>query len=66
MRPKQKKKCLRPDCKSKMSCRGLCRVDYNLAYQLVRQGKTTWEKLEKAGKSIRGERGIVIKWLLDL
>lgn len=50
------KKCLRPGCKHPSGCRGLCIVCYNAALMAIRFGKTTWAKLEKAGKAIPAKR----------
>lgn len=45
-----KKECLVPDCNSIATIRGLCKKHYNMAYQLVLTGKTTWEELHKTDK----------------
>ena len=42
--------CLNPECKIEARVRGLCDSCYNAAGRLVREEKTSWEKLEKAGK----------------
>jgi len=45
-----KSKCLVPGCKNKVLTRGICRFDYMSAWNLVKDGDITWDKLEKAGK----------------
>lgn len=45
-------KCLKPDCKKPASYRGLCNADYCIASRLVRDDKTTWDDLVKAGKAL--------------
>lgn len=61
--------CLRPGCGGAMHCRGLCRSDYQIACQLVKQSKTTWGNLIKAGKVTpshhRGPTNIVREWFLE-
>lgn len=42
--------CKFPDCEKKANARGLCDVHYTHAYLMVKRKKTTWDKLEKAGK----------------
>lgn len=42
--------CLVPTCDREARSRGLCINDYNKACRLVREGKTSWEKLERQGK----------------
>ncbi len=42
--------CLAPSCSHKVTTRGLCAAHYAFAYRLVKEGKTTWEKLEKRGR----------------
>ena len=46
------KKCLYPPCQRTAVARGLCQGDYATARELVRAGKTTWEQLEREGKSL--------------
>lgn len=63
--------CLNPAHKDrKVANRGLCQTCYKAAGELVKATKTTWEKLEKAGKAlavtVRGPKGSQVKdWLLD-
>jgi len=53
--------CLIKDCaRIKKGTRGLCQDHYQVAVRRVRQGKTTWDELEKYGlaePSRRTERG---------
>lgn len=43
--------CLNTRCRcSKLVSRGLCANCYATASKLVRDGRTTWRKLERAGK----------------
>lgn len=56
-------RCLRPGCKREAECRGLCRSDYQTAYQLVADGVTTWEQLQRNGK-VLGPRRLAKVWLL--
>lgn len=49
--------CLRPGCGRPIRSRGLCEVDYKTASKLVRDGKTTWAKLERSGKALPLSRG---------
>jgi hypothetical protein len=51
MARKPKPKCLFPPCKRPAHTRGLCMQDYTTAATLVKQGKTTWGKLEKQGRA---------------
>ncbi len=48
----RKDKCLRPGCWDVFYCRGLCGRDYGIAYRLVHEGRTTWAKLEAAGRAL--------------
>lgn len=48
--PKEKKPCLRPNCGRPAHSRGLCRYCYKAADTLIKQGRTTWERLEKRGR----------------
>lgn len=61
--------CLFPDCHKGVAGRGLCPNHYHSAARLVQIGKTTWEKLEKAGRSkptkVGGARGEVQSWFLE-
>lgn len=47
----KKQTCMYPDCKDSPDTRGLCRKHYQAAWQLVRDGKTSWDRLEGAGKA---------------
>jgi len=49
-------KCLYPACKSEAITRGLCRTCYNVAQRLVREGQTTFDKLQKEGKMLPSTR----------
>lgn len=64
----EKNTCLFPNCGGERAGRGLCKNHYNTASRIVRSKKTSWEKLEKAGKSLphkkRGE-GNVSVWFLE-
>jgi len=51
-----RKDCIRPGCERHAVCRGLCVTDYNICDDLVREKKTTWEKLEQAGKCLASRR----------
>lgn len=46
---KRKQKCIIEGCNEKANGRGLCSKDAAMAYGYVKQGKTTWEQLEKMG-----------------
>lgn len=51
------KPCLYPGCKNNgRRVRGLCLVDYYLAIKLIKEKKTTWERLEKNGKALPKSR----------
>lgn len=39
--------CLRPGCEAPSRTRGLCKTCYQIARDLIRHDKTTWEELEK-------------------
>lgn len=61
-------KCLRRDCERPAVMRGLCNSDYNVAGKLVRDKKTTWDKLEKQNKAIprrTNRRAVVVEWFLS-
>lgn len=45
-------KCLNPSCTQPARTRGLCRDCYAAALYQVLSKRTTWRKLEKAGKSL--------------
>ena len=57
--------CLFPPCTRGVAVRGLCRNHYHEAYKLVRDGETSWEKLEAAGKAAPRKRHRFRDWLLD-
>ena len=44
-------KCLVPMCTANSQVRGLCFKHYNTARRLVNMERTTWDDLERAGKS---------------
>lgn len=46
------KACLYPNCGKDSYSRGLCVRHYHSARSLVRANRTTWEQLEKNGKSL--------------
>lgn len=56
--------CLKPGCKRKVKSRGLCLACYKAAAKLIKAGGTTWEKLEKAGRSAILQRKSTVNWLL--
>lgn len=43
-------KCMFPDCDENENCRGLCHTHYHTAAKQVSRGRTTWKKLEAAGR----------------
>lgn len=51
------KLCLRPGCGAKRRTRGLCEACYRIALTLTRAKRTTWEKLEAAGRITKMVRG---------
>ncbi len=60
-------KCLFPDCGRDRLGRGLCANHYSTAKRLVAQNKTTWEKMEKAGKTLPARSNVsapVSTWFL--
>lgn len=52
MAKQTEQRCITPTCKRRQRSRGLCHSCYNVACKLVWGGKTTWEKLEAAGKAL--------------
>ncbi len=48
--------CVFPPCERGVHARGLCKSCYQAAAKLVRDGKTTWEKLETSGKCKPADR----------
>lgn len=65
MSNKKKEKCLNIECVALAQNRGVCLACYLCATRLVRQNKTTWEKLEAAGKVIKKENRDRVKWFLN-
>lgn len=61
--------CLVPDCGRDVYARGLCTPHYNAARRLVITDRTSWEKLEKAGKCQPAHRtlstGVNMEWFLS-
>lgn len=60
--------CLRPGCGRTARARGLCDSCYQGAFNLVSNKRTTWEELEKNGKSLKSSRKFnskIISWLLE-
>lgn len=53
MDSKKPPKCLNPKCERKQYARGLCQSCYGLARHIVKSGKTSWEELEKNGKTLK-------------
>ena len=59
-------KCLNPNCDRVTRSRGLCNSCYVAAGNYVRSGRTTWAKLEKAGRvKPARKRSVVTAWLLE-
>jgi hypothetical protein len=60
--------CLFPGCtKLGNQARGLCSIHYDRARVLVNHGRTTWEELERKGKSKKPTHenyAKVTKWFL--
>jgi hypothetical protein len=52
-----------PPCGNSPVCRGLCRKHYESARQLVKDGRTSWKKLQEAGKA--GARTLASDWFLE-
>ena len=44
--------CLVPNCNNQAHSRGLCSAHYSQATYLIKQKKTTWEKLIKENKAL--------------
>lgn len=54
---KSKSKCLVPGCKRiNRAVRGLCKSHYEVAFQIVKSGATTWASLEERGKALPSTR----------
>ena len=60
-------KCLNPNCERPAKSRGLCAACYVRANEVVKEGLTTWKKLEAAGKILPAQRQKTSArlWLLD-
>lgn len=58
-------KCLNPNCSNEATTRGLCPTCRATVQRLVASGKTTYEKLEAAGKILPKSQGKTTAWLLD-
>ena len=56
-KPEAAKVCMVEGCVCKVKFRGLCEGCYKTAHRLVKEGKTTWEKLEAARKCLPVVRG---------
>jgi hypothetical protein len=60
-------KCLH--CDKPVYGRGLCAKAYHIARQLIKDGKLTWEDLERRGKALPPKqytaKESVVKWLLE-
>lgn len=57
-----------PKCENEESSRGLCQGCYTVASQLVKNGQTSWQDLEMAGKCKAAgteKRTQRIQWLLS-
>jgi hypothetical protein len=64
----KKQECINPTCGRMPIHRGLCVSCYQTALRLVKEEKTTWQKLEDSGKceKVKYRRGVVISnWLLS-
>ena len=53
---KEKLQCIHPECDHDARSRGLCPACYQTAYRMVRDGTTTWQTLEDAGKVLPPSR----------
>lgn len=49
-------RCLQCNCPDEIASRGLCRPCYQSSLASIRNGKTTWRKLEKLGEASRPTR----------
>lgn len=56
-------RCRRPQCYRQSVSRGLCPSCYQVAYQLVMAGATSWQLLEKTGKAEQPKRNAK-EWFL--
>ena len=45
------RECMAPNCTTIWAARGLCENHYQVAVNLVERFKTTWEELEKNGRT---------------
>lgn len=52
-----KQHCLTTGCMRVQKIRGLCGAHYAAASKYITQGKTSWAKLEAAGKVLPAEKG---------
>ena len=57
-------KCRKPDCNRAAVSRGLCRSDYQAAYEMVSAGTVSWGDLE-ALRHVDPPRRTTKEWLLD-
>jgi hypothetical protein len=58
--------CLVPDCGAGVVTRGLCWRHYAKALRLIKKELTSWDKLEKSGKSLPTDHGKKHSdWFLD-
>ena len=55
---KPKPPCLYPTCERESKARGLCHSHYQTALRLVKEGLSTWDRLEELGRLClpRGQR----------
>ena len=53
---RKEEKCLFTGCEKDHVSRGLCQTHYHNVLCHVRAGRTTWAKLEKAGKTLPAKR----------
>jgi len=59
-------RCIFPHCSEMAISRGLCKGHYNMAADLVRSGKTTWNRLVQVKKAKLAVRRVEEKdWFLD-
>ena len=60
-----------PGCIDVIRARGLCHTHYGTALRLVKESRTTWVDLERAGKSESRDarprrcQGKVTKWFME-
>jgi len=70
MKPKPTHKpCMTPDCGRANYARGLCYLCYNTARRLIKEGRTTWDAVVKAGKALpahsTGPSSKRVDWFLN-